>query len=132
MRCIGVSAFGNQCQNNAGIDGLCCRHRGKQDVVPAKVQSVTLICRSCACSLKIRKAAIKRNFYEKPEYYLCHVCNRTYKHEKPDGFIVVHHGSIGSFSAFTVRMPTEDEAESVLRAKALVAQVSWPNGYGDV
>ena len=54
-----------------------------------------------------------------------------YKHERTDDSILVHHGTLGRFSAFTVRKPNDEEAESVLRAKALVAQVTWPDGCGD-
>ena len=28
MRCLGLSPIGNQCQNTAGEDGVCRRHRG--------------------------------------------------------------------------------------------------------
>jgi len=28
MRCLGLSPIGNQCQNTAGKDGVCRRHRG--------------------------------------------------------------------------------------------------------
>jgi hypothetical protein len=28
MRCLGLSSIGNQCQNTAGKDGVCRRHRG--------------------------------------------------------------------------------------------------------
>jgi hypothetical protein len=129
MRCLGVSTLGNQCQNNAGKDGLCRNHRG-QPVRP-KAPQVTLVCKVCCDTLKVRKS-VARSFDEKPGYYLCNVCVKVYKHERTNNSILVHHGSLGRFSAFTVRKPSEDEAEAVLRAKALVAQVSWPDDYGDV
>ncbi len=129
MRCVGVSALGNQCQNTAGKDGLCKNHRG-QPIRP-KVPQATLTCKACRDTLKVRRAAEKRNFDAKPGYYLCNVCVKTYKHERPGNTILVDHGSLGRFSAFTVRKPDAEEAEAVLRAKALVAQISWPSGFGD-
>lgn len=131
MRCVGLSALGNQCQNEAGKDGRCRRHRG-----PVKARSAgptsLLVCKSCGTTSLVRAVVLKRHLTEKPSYYVCHVCNKSYKHTRPDGTILVIHGAIaGDFFAFTVRKPNDEEAESVLRAKALVAQVSWPNGYGD-
>lgn len=128
MRCSGISVLGNQCQNTAGKDGLCRNHRGQP--VRAKAPQVTLVCKVCHDTLKVRKS-VARSFGEKPGYYLCNVCVKMYKHERTDSAILVCHGSVGRFSAFTVRTPNDEEAESVLRAKALVAQVTWPDGCGD-
>lgn len=128
MRCSGIFALGNQCQNTAGKDGLCHNHRG-QPVRP-KASQVTLVCKVCCDTLKVRKSVV-RSFDEKPGYYLCNACVKMYKHERTDDSILVHHGTLGRFSAFTVRKPNDEEAESVLRAKALVAQVTWPDGCGD-
>ena len=130
MRCLGMSVKGNQCQNTAGKDGLCRNHR-ERPIRPQTVQA-TLACKACHDTLKVRKAVVERSFDEKPGYYLCNVCVKTYKHEKrPDSTILVHHGTVGRFSAFTVRKSSNEEADAVLRAKALVAQVTWPDGYGD-
>jgi hypothetical protein len=97
-----------------------------------KKPTTLLLCKGCGATLRVSKAAIRRNFDEKPGYYLCHVCNRTWKHERPENTVLIYHyPSIGSFSAFTVRLPSQEEADGVLRAKALVAQVTWPNGWGD-
>lgn len=130
MRCRGLSTLGNQCQNNAGKDGFCRRHRAGNKVLDPSVL-LQLVCKSCASALLVRKAAEKTHFYEKPAYYLCHVCSKTYDHQKPDGCILVCHGSLGSFSGFTVRKPSKEEADAVLRAKAILAQGLWPNGYAD-
>lgn len=130
MRCMGLSALGNQCQNNAGRDGFCKRHRrGNKPFDPGL--SMRLVCKSCGNTLLVRKAAQTRNFYEKPAYYLCHVCNKTYEHQRPDDCILIRHGSLGSFSGFTVRKPNKEEAAAWLRAKAILAQALWPDGYAD-
>ena len=129
MRCAGLSSLGNQCQNNAGKDGLCRNHRGApvRNGAPKEI----LVCFACRDTLKVHRGTEKRNFDEKPGYYLCNVCVKTYKHERPENTVLIHHGALGRFSAFTVRKPDPEEADAVLRAKALLAQVSWPGGYGD-
>jgi len=59
---------------------------------------------------------------ERPGYVLCNVCDKTYKHERADGEIIIHHyPAIGRFTAYTVRRASEEEAASVLRAQALLA-----------
>jgi hypothetical protein len=127
---MGLSALGNQCQNNAGKDGFCRRHRAGNKTLDLRSR-LQLVCKLCGSTLLVRKSAEKNHFGEKPTYYLCHICNRAYNHQKPDGCILIHHGQLGSFSGFTVRKPSEEEADAVLRAKALLAQVYWPNGYAD-
>ena len=91
----------------------------------------TLVCFVCCDTLKVRRVTEKRNFGEKPGYYLCNVCVKTYKHERPENTVLIHHGALGRFSAFTVRKPDPEEADAVLRAKALLARASWPGGHGD-
>lgn len=121
MRCSGLSALGNQCQNEAGKDGLCRRHR-----VPVKphplILTVHIVCKACGAVAVVRKALVRR-LSERPSYYLCHVCNRTYKHPRPDDTILLVQGTInGSFFAFTVHEPSAEEAASVRRAKNLAAE----------
>jgi hypothetical protein len=86
----------------------------------------TLVCKGCGDRLEVRAACIRRNFDERPGYFLCNVCDRTYRHERADGEILLHHyPSIGRFTAYTVRRATEEEAAAVSRAKALVARVVY-------
>jgi hypothetical protein len=96
-----------------------------------KGPKATLTCKGCGDSMQVRRAALRRNLWESPSYFLCQVCNRTYEHARTAGEILIELGTIARFTAFTVRAPSTEEADAILRAKALVAQVQWPGGYGD-
>jgi putative transposase len=63
----------------------------------------TLTCKGCGDSMQVRRAALRRNLCESPSYFLCQVCNRTYEHARTAGEILIEHGTIARFTAFTVR-----------------------------
>jgi hypothetical protein len=91
-----------------------------------KGPKTTLVCKGCGDTLEVRASCIRRNFDERPGYFLCNVCVRTYKHERDDGEILLcHYPSIDRFTAYTVRRASEEEAAAVLRAKALLARAMY-------
>ena len=96
----------------------------------ARQPKTTVVCASCGRTNTLRASCVAQH-----DYYLCGLCDKNNAYIHPprfDGMIrIIDLNAAGGFIGFTTRMATEEELESVDRAKAIRDAASGILGFED-